>query len=36
MIEDIFCIVSFAFVFTGLTSMIIGIFQNADVIDNKN
>jgi len=36
MIEDIFCIVSSVFIFAGITSMIIGIFQNADVIDNKN
>lgn len=36
MIEDTFCIVSFAFIFAGITCMIVGIFQNADVIDNKN
>lgn len=36
MIEETFCIVSFAFIFTGITSMVIGIFQNADELDNKN
>lgn len=36
MIEETFCIVSFAFIFTGITCMVIGIFQNVDVIDNKN